>query len=67
MHLLSLIRNSDLRFTTVEVLGQAKRNKFRGPFVREKQIKTNFHLHFLSLIRNFAESYKGNIYFYGTK
>ena len=56
MHLLSLIRNSDLRFTTVEV-----------PFVREKQIKTNFHLHFLSLIRNFAEFYKGNIYFYGTK
>ena len=43
-HLLfrSLIRNSDLRFAPVEVLGQAKRNKFRDPFAREKQIKASF-------------------------
>ena len=38
----SLIRNSDLRFAPVEVLGQAKRNKFRDPFAREKQIKASF-------------------------
>ena len=51
---LSLIRNFDLRFAPVEVLGQAKRNKFRGPFARENQIKASFHLLFRSLIRNFA-------------
>ena len=35
-------RNSELRFASLHVLGQAKQNKFCGPLAREKQIKNEF-------------------------